>query len=407
MRRSPDGCRSPPSGRLERVSGDVQATSTALPVLGGLVAALLFAVANNVQRHAAKSVPHGHVGPVGLLLRLLRNPRWLIGSGCAVLGLLVQTWALSRGGVILVQAVVASTLVFSLALESVVERRWPAPSQLAGAVLVAVGISLLVLVGKPGAGGAFHSLGRIAIVFAVLAAVGGGALLTSHRRPKGRRTAIVMGAAAGACFALDAVFLRGLTVALSPLDAVGLVISVAGFAVASLLGNLVIQRGFQMAPLRHVLPAMAAAEPVTAFLCGRYVFGEHLQTGVTGALGVGGGLVLMVCGVVLTAFGPVRPAAAPEPAEPTAESTAVPAPAAPTSTPAREPAAARSERRRVPAVGRRRGATRYEPPLPALPYMPPFDRADKRPDHIFDGGHASRKRGERPAGVPASGGEET
>jgi hypothetical protein len=123
-----------------------------------------------------------------------------------------------------------------------------------------------------------------------------------------------MGAAAGVCFALDAVFLRGLTAALSPLVLFTLVLNVAGFAVASLLGNLVIQRAFQMAPLRHVLPAMAAAEPVTAFLCGRYVFGEQLSSGLSGVLGVGGGLLLMVCGVVLCALGrpvPSAPALAP------------------------------------------------------------------------------------------------
>jgi drug/metabolite transporter (DMT)-like permease len=297
---------------------DALGVSATAPVLGGLVAALLFAVANNVQRHAASTVPEGHVGPVGLLLRLLRNPRWLAGSSAAVLALLVQAWALSQGGVILVQAVIASTLVWSLALESVVERRWPSATQVAGAVLVAVGITVLVLVGKPGAGGEFRSWGRAAVIWLVVGLVGGGALLTSRRRPKGRRTAIVMGAAAGVCFALDAVFLRGLTAALSPAVPVVLLVNVAGFAVASLLGNLVIQRAFQMAPLRHVLPAMAAAEPVTAFLCGRYVFGEHLQGGATGALGVGGGLFLMVCGVVLCALG--RP---PEPrAVPGLESTA-------------------------------------------------------------------------------------
>lgn len=283
--------------------GDTIGISATAPVVGGLVAALLFAVANNVQRHAASAVPQGGVGPVGLLLGLLRNRRWLAGSGAAVLALFVQAWALSQGGVILVQAVIASTLVWSLALEAVVERRWPSGTQVAGGALVAIGISVLVLVGKPGAGGEFTSLGRAALVWVVVGLVGGGALLTSRRRPKGRRTAIVMGAAAGVCFALDAVFLRGLTAVLSPLVLAPLLINVAGFAVASLLGNLVIQRAFQMAPLRHVLPAMAAAEPLTAFLCGRYVFGEHLQGGVTGALGVSGGLLLMVCGVVLCALG--------------------------------------------------------------------------------------------------------
>src|SRR3954453_1801572 len=289
------------------MTGADATTSLALPVAGGLVAALLFAVANNAQRHAASAVPQGHVGPVGLLLRLLRNPRWLAGSSAAVLALLVQAWALSQGGVILVQAVIASTLVWSLALESIFERRLPRPPQVVGAALVAIGITVLVLIGKPSAGGEFHSLGRAAIVWLVVGMVGGGALYTSRRRPKGRRTALVMGAAAGVCFALDAVFLRGITAALSPLVPFILLINLAGFAVASLLGNLVIQRAFQMAPLRHVLPAMAAAEPVTAFLCARFVFGERLQGGAQGSLGVGGGLALMVVGVILCAVAAPAP----------------------------------------------------------------------------------------------------
>src|SRR4051794_26758477 len=209
---------------LKAMNGADTTASIALPVAGGLVAAVLFAVANNAQRHAASAVPQGHVGPVGLLLRLVRNPRWLAGSSAAVLALLVQAWALSQGGVILVQAVIASTLVWSLALEATVERRWPSATQVMGAALVAVGISVLVLVGKPGAGGQFTAIGRAALVWGVVGVVGVGALLPSRRRPKGRRTAVVMGAAAGVCFALDAVFLRGLTAALSPAVPVTLVI---------------------------------------------------------------------------------------------------------------------------------------------------------------------------------------
>jgi drug/metabolite transporter (DMT)-like permease len=350
------------------MTGADATTSLALPVAGGLVAALLFAVANNAQRHAASAVPQGHVGPVGLLLRLLRNPRWLAGSSAAVLALLVQAWALSQGGVILVQAVIASTLVWSLALECIVERRRPTATQVAGAALVAIGISVLVLVGRPGAGGEFHSLGRAVVVWVIVGLVGGGALLTSRRRPNGRRTAVVMGAAAGVCFALDAVFLRGLTAALGPFDRVGFLINLAGFVVASVLGNLVIQRGFQMAPLRHVLPSMAAAEPVTAFLCARYVFGEHLNSGVVGALGVGGGLLLMVGGVVLCALGRIRPAPsrpAPQPAVP-ATAPSVPLDLAAT------PLPEGSSRLHVPGLD----------PMPALPCLPPFGSSGRRPDHL-------------------------
>jgi drug/metabolite transporter (DMT)-like permease len=275
------------------------------PVLLALVAAILFAAGNNLQRHAAATVPAAGNGPVRLLLRLVRSPRWLAGGLSATVALLVQARALTQGGVILVQAVIASSLIFSLAIESVVERRRPGLAQVSGAGLVAVGITLLVGIGKPGVGGEFSSLWRAAPAWVAVGVVGGGALLVARRRPKGRLTAITLGGAAGTCFALDAVFLRGLAGTLSPFDTVTVLTNAAGFAAASLLGNLVIQRAFQIAPLRHVLPAMAAAEPMAAFASGRLLFDERLQSGVVGVLAVTGGLALMLVGVVLCALAPV------------------------------------------------------------------------------------------------------
>jgi drug/metabolite transporter (DMT)-like permease len=266
------------------------------------VAAVLFAAGNNLQRHAAAKVPVAGHGPVRLILRLLRSPRWLAGGVCAVGGLACQAGALRQGGVILVQAVIASTLVYSLAIEAATERRRPAPLQVVGSAAVVVGIVLLVGVGHPVASGQqLSSLWRTAPAWAAIAVIGAGALLRARLRPGGRRTATLLGSAAGACFAVDAVFLRALAGAVAPFDTVTVGTDVAGFAVASAAGNLAIQRGFQLAPLRHVLPAMAATEPVAAFACGWVLFGERLQPGVVGVTAVVAGLVLMVAGVVLCA----------------------------------------------------------------------------------------------------------
>ena len=273
-----------------------------LPVALAAVAAVLFAAGNNLQRHAAAKVPTVGYGPVRLIRRLLKSPRWLAGGACAVGGLLCQARALTQGGVILVQAVIASTLVYSLLMEAVVERQRPAVGQLTGSAAVVTGIVVLVGVGRPVAGGEITSLWHAAPAWVTIALVGGGALLRARWRPKGRRTAIALGAAAGVCFAVDAVFLRGLAAALSPFDSVTVGTNAAGFAVASVVGNLAIQRGFQLAPLRHVLPAMAATEPVAAFACGWVLFGERLQPGAVGVLSVIGGLLLMVTGVVLCAL---------------------------------------------------------------------------------------------------------
>ncbi len=282
-----------------------------------LAAALMFAVGNNLQRRAAAHGDHEAAGPIRLFVRLLASPRWLFGGVFALVGLYFHAMALTEGGVILVQSVIATTLVFSLLLEAVVERRWPRTSEVLGAVVVVGGIALLVGIGRPGASGEFRSVGRALLVLAVVAAVGGGALYRARVRPKGRTTALALGASAGVCFALDAVFLRAVAGTLEwPLprgllgDAV-LLVNAFGFAIASLLGNLVISRGYQRAPLRQVLPGLAAAEPLAAFLCGRLVFGEHLNGGPHGVAAVVGGLGLMLVGVVMCALGSAarRPAA--------------------------------------------------------------------------------------------------
>ncbi|MBK6873640.1 MAG: DMT family transporter [Kineosporiaceae bacterium] len=273
------------------------------PVLGALVAALLFAAGNNLQRHAAAADAHADAGPVRLFLRLLITPRWLLGGLLAVVALFFHARALTQGGVILVQSVIASTLVFAIGIEAVVERRRLRPVELVGSIVVVMGIALLVGIGKPGVSEEFRSVVKAVAVLAVALMIGLGALWLSHRRQRGRRTALLMGAAAGACFALDAVFLRAAAASLSPLDRPVLVLNGFGFAAASLLGNLVVARAFQSAPLRHVLPGLAAAEPITAFACGRLVFGEPLQGGLVGAVAVTGGLALMLVGVVLCAQG--------------------------------------------------------------------------------------------------------
>ena len=85
----------------------------------------------------------------------------------------------------------------------------------------------------------------------LVAAIG---LLCGRTRLPRPAVAVVMGGAAGACFALDAVFLKGARRSGGHLLDWPALLDLGGFVVASVLGNLVVQRAYQQAPLRHVLP---------------------------------------------------------------------------------------------------------------------------------------------------------
>jgi hypothetical protein len=272
-------------------------TDVLLAVALSLAAATLFAVTTNLHRGAASAVPMEEVGPVRLLLRLLRTPRWLLGSFCAMVALGLHTVALRFGTVIVVQAVLSTGLVLALALEAVRERRRPGVLEVGAWVLVVAGIISVLSLARPHGG---RHIGTVALVATLVLAflVAGAGLLVGRTRLPRPAVAVVMGCAAGTCFALDAVFLKGVAVSAGHLASLPALLDLGGFVVASVLGNLVVQRAYQQAPLRDVLPAVTAADPVSASLVGLLLLHEHLRPGPAAIAGLVGGLAAMVVGIV-------------------------------------------------------------------------------------------------------------
>ena len=273
-----------------------------LAVTLALAAASLFAVTTNLHRGAASAVPMSHGGPVRLLLRLLRTPRWLLGSAAALVALGLHTMALRFGTVIVVQAVLSTGLVLALALEAVREHRRPSVKEVGAWVLVVAGIVTLLGLAHPHGG---KSIGTTALALTLLLAVlvASIGLLVGRTRLPRPAVAVVMGGAAGTLFALDAVFLKAVAVAAENLLSLRSLIDLGGFLLASVLGNLVVQRAYQQAPLRHVLPSVTAADPLAASVVGVAVLHEHLSPGMLPWAGLVGGLAAMVVGIVAATRG--------------------------------------------------------------------------------------------------------
>lgn len=273
-----------------------------LAVVMSVAAALVFAVSSNVQRGAAAAVPVSHGGPIRLMLTLFTVPRWLIGSFLALIALALHAAALARGGVILVQAILAAGLIAALGVEAARERRRMRPLELLGSVLTVGGVVLVLALGRPG-GGREVDFSIQALTGVATLGVFGVGLLASRAHHRVRLSAVVMGAAAGALFALDAVYLKGIATWSSGMAWLPLVTNLAGFVCASMMGNVVVHRGYQRAPLRIVLPAVTAADPLAAFVVGRWLLDERLQGGATANLAVTAGLAAIVVGIVTTTRG--------------------------------------------------------------------------------------------------------
>src|ERR671925_343030 len=87
-----------------------------MDVVLALAAALFFSLGTLLQQQVASTASEEEARRAGFLLRLARRPRWVAGVIAAGLGFAAQAAALSIGRLVVVQPVLASTLVFSLPL---------------------------------------------------------------------------------------------------------------------------------------------------------------------------------------------------------------------------------------------------------------------------------------------------
>jgi drug/metabolite transporter (DMT)-like permease len=296
-----------------------------LSTLAALASAAMFAVTTNLQRVAASDVPAEGSGPMHLVRRLVADPRWLLGGVIGLVALGLHAVALARGSVMVVQSVMALGLVMALNVEALRERRRLSAHELLGAALVTTGVVTVVAVCRPAEPGAAAG----GWVLAFCATVVLGSLLAvgrSRRAVVSRSRARMLAGAAGACFAVDAVFLQRVAARFDPgvwagvgsVDLLRAAAELGGFLVASFVGGVAVHRAYQVAPLRSVQPALAAAEPVTAFLLGVTVLHEGVRGGVLGFPILVAGLMAITAGIFAglrpeRADRPLRPPSAPRP----------------------------------------------------------------------------------------------
>jgi hypothetical protein len=89
----------------------VKADIASLLALG---AALFIAIGDVVQQRSAREVTDKPVGNIELFTKLLRDRRWWLGTSVGVAGVALQAAALGVGSVLLVQALLVSSLLFAL-----------------------------------------------------------------------------------------------------------------------------------------------------------------------------------------------------------------------------------------------------------------------------------------------------
>src|ERR1700726_3159202 len=92
-------------------------------VLLALGAAMCYGLASVLQQHAACRQPRHLAKRMGLLVRLVRQPVWLVGNLADGGGYVLQFLALRRGSLALVEPLMVTGLLFALPLGALLDHR--------------------------------------------------------------------------------------------------------------------------------------------------------------------------------------------------------------------------------------------------------------------------------------------
>ncbi|MGE2725238.1 DMT family transporter [Mycolicibacterium pulveris] len=269
-----------------------------LAALLAIGAAVFVAIGDVIHQRQAHEVTDEPVGHTALLLRLLRDRRWWLGSLVAAAGFGLQAAALGLGSVLLVQALLVTSLLFALPMSARLAHRRVTRREWTWAVLLAVSVAVIITVGNPTVGQARGSAEVWTVVLAVL--VPALALCVAGARIlHGPVSAVLLALASGALWGLFAVLTKGVVAQLDFSSWAGvsaLLRSPELYAlVAVAIGGTVWQQAsFRAGALTASLPTMTVAEPVVASVLSVVVLGESLRPDDAGWVALVVAVVVMV-----------------------------------------------------------------------------------------------------------------
>ncbi|MGW0704552.1 DMT family transporter [Streptomyces sp. NPDC002643] len=264
-----------------------------------------------LQQQAASHAPLSDFLSPRLLLDLIRVPRWLGGIGLMVCGMALGAIALGQGEVSLVEPLLATNLLFALALSRRRTRQRLGRQGWAGLMLLAGGVSAFIVAGRPEGGDAHGDPFRQWLIIGVM--LGLALLMTTYaKRSRLGAAPALLAVAAGLLYGVQDALTRvsGQRFAEDGWGGLFTTWQPYGVLLLGVTGLLLVQSAFETAPLRMSLPALTAAQPLAGIACGVGFLGDRLNTDPGALAWETAGLAGIVAGVVLLGMHPAMPCGA-------------------------------------------------------------------------------------------------
>jgi drug/metabolite transporter (DMT)-like permease len=273
-------------------------------VLLAVAAALCTATASVCQRAGARNTGPTAGFDARLIVRLARQPVWLLGIAAMIGGFVFQLTALRFGELALVQPILAVELLFVFGYLAVAGSRRPRLRDWLAAAAMSAGIGVFLRLAAP-SGGRLHAAGSswmlagLVIGGVVLTAVAVAFGLRGRPGASASRRAAVLGSATGISWGFMAAVIKELSSHLG--EGIGAIVTawslyllLAAGAATMLLASHALAAG----PLAASQPGFTIVDPLTASLLGVFLFGEHIQTGPAALAGEALALAVVIAGAI-------------------------------------------------------------------------------------------------------------
>ncbi|PEG36489.1 hypothetical protein CQY20_18895 [Mycolicibacterium agri] len=285
-----------------------------IAALLALGAALFIAIGDVIHQRSAHEVTDETVSHLELFGRLLRDRRWWSGSLVAAVGFALQAAALGLGSVLLVQALLVTSLLFALPINARVSRRRVTRWEWLWAALLAAAVAVIVTVGNPTEGHSRASLETWTAVVLVLGPMLVVCVLVANV-VTGPASAVLLGFVSGALWGVFAVLTKGVVDRLDDgLWALSRTPELYVWALVAIGGTAYQQASFRAGSLTASLPTMTVAEPVVGSVLGIVVLGEAMRPGDAGWFTLIVAVAVMVVATAALARGEAVTASAKAPA---------------------------------------------------------------------------------------------
>ena len=269
-----------------------------------LGSAAVFALGTVLQQRVAMAAPEAQEGSAGVLLQLARHPVWLAGIGAYGVAYGLQAAALGVGSLVVVQPILAATIVAALPLGVWLSAQRITRRDVLAALVVTGGLALFLVLSDPSGGREDAPVGEWLLAGGVLAGVAA-ALASAGLARSGAMRAALLGTAAGLLFGLVSALTKGAVEVLEA-DGIGVLadwhiyaLTAVGFAGMTLT---------QMALGTGVLPPAIATSsifnPAASVLLGITLFEEGIHRDALDSTLAVLALVAMFAGIAVLALRP-------------------------------------------------------------------------------------------------------